>query len=93
MRVRLERGGLAADLPVALAATQGAGELYGHPALGLWPGALREGLRQALALGLRKVVLWTDQHGTAEALFPSDHFDPFFNINMPEDFVKAEAMQ
>ena len=93
LQVRLEQARLAADLPIALAATQGLGKLYRHPTFGLWPVALREDLRQALALGLRKVVLWTDQHGTAEALFPSDHFDPFFNINMPEDLVKAEAMQ
>jgi molybdopterin-guanine dinucleotide biosynthesis protein A len=42
--------------------------------------------------GLRKVVLWTDQHGCAEALVPVDPFDPFFNINRPEDLAQAEAM-
>jgi len=26
-------------------------------------------------------------------LFPSDNYDPFFNINTPEDLMKAEAMQ
>lgn len=93
LQVRLEQARLAADLPIALAATKGPGKLYRHPTFGLWPVALREDLRQALALGLRKVVLWTDQHGTAEALFPSDDFDPFFNINTPEDLVKAEAIQ
>lgn len=54
--------------------------------------ALREDLRRALTGGLRKVVLWTDQHGCAEALFSVDPHDPFFNINRPEDLAQAEAM-
>ena len=71
----------------------GSGKLYRHPTFGLWPVSLRDDLRQALATGMRKVVLWTDQHGVAEALFSSDGYDPFFNINTPEDLVKAEAMK
>ena len=93
LQARLEQARVNAALPIALAATQGSGKLYRHPTFGLWPVALREDLRQALALGLRKVVLWTDQHGTAAALFPSDDFDPFFNINTLEDLAKAEAIQ
>jgi molybdopterin-guanine dinucleotide biosynthesis protein A len=34
----------------------------------------------------------TEKHGTAEAMFATDLFDPFFNINTPEDLKKAEAM-
>ncbi|WP_264211004.1 molybdenum cofactor guanylyltransferase MobA [Leisingera thetidis] len=63
-----------------------------HPAFGLWPVALREDLRAALNDGLRKVVLWTDRHGGREALFGADPFDPFFNINTPEDLARAEAL-
>ena len=49
-------------------------------------------LRAALNGGLRKVVLWTDQHGGREALFEAQPFDPFFNVNTPEDLAQAEAM-
>ena len=58
-----------------------------HPTFGLWPTALRDDLRQALQDGLRKVVLWTDKHGAATAHFPDDV--AFFNVNTPEDLVKA----
>ncbi|MEC8014957.1 MAG: molybdenum cofactor guanylyltransferase MobA [Pseudomonadota bacterium] len=63
-----------------------------HPTFGLWPVELREDLRGALQNGLRKVVLWTDQHGGREALFEAEPFDPFFNVNTPEDLVRAEAL-
>ncbi|CRL10188.1 molybdenum cofactor guanylyltransferase MobA [Phaeobacter italicus] len=63
-----------------------------HPTFGLWPVELREDLRGALQNGLRKVVLWTDQHGGREALFEAEPFDPFFNVNTPEDLARAEAL-
>lgn len=61
-----------------------------HPTFGLWPVALRDDLRTALNGGLRKVVLWTEQHGGREALFPQEQ--AFFNVNTPEDLAQAEAM-
>jgi molybdopterin-guanine dinucleotide biosynthesis protein A len=63
-----------------------------HPTFGLWPVALRDDLRAALKDGLRKVVLWTDRHGGREAVFPNATFDPFFNVNTPDDLKRAEAM-
>jgi molybdopterin-guanine dinucleotide biosynthesis protein A len=63
-----------------------------HPTFGLWPVALREDLRAALAGGLRKIVLWTDRHGAGRALFDSLPFDPFFNVNTPGDLVVAEGL-
>lgn len=63
-----------------------------HPTFGLWPVALREDLRAALNDGLRKVVLWTDQHDGREALFEAVDFDPFFNVNTPEDLRRAEEL-
>ncbi len=63
-----------------------------HPTFGLWPVALRNDLRAALNDGLRKVVLWTDKHDGREALFPADPFDPFFNVNTPEDLAQAEKL-
>lgn len=75
---------------LALAATREGGKLWRHPTFGLWPVALRDDLRAALLGGLRKVVLWTDQHGAGTAEFGTDPFDPFFNINTPEDIAVAE---
>lgn len=70
----------------------GKGRVNRHPTFGLWPVALRDDLRAALEGGLRKVVLWTDQHGGREALFEAEPFDPFFNVNTPEDLARAEAL-
>ena len=81
------------DVPIALAATKiEDGKTVRHPTFGLWPVALREDLRSALQDGLRKVVLWTDQHGAETHVFDSGEIDPFFNINTPEDLELANKM-
>ncbi|WP_099913497.1 molybdenum cofactor guanylyltransferase MobA [Puniceibacterium antarcticum] len=81
------------DVPLVLAATPDPerGQVR-HPTFGLWPVALRDDLRAALADGVRKVVQWTDRHQGREALFAVDGFDPFFNVNTPEDLARAEAL-
>ncbi|MGX9357001.1 molybdenum cofactor guanylyltransferase MobA [Roseobacteraceae bacterium S113] len=86
---RLERAAFKAGTPIALAATQEEGRMTRHPTFGLWPVALRNDLRAALGTGLRKVVLWTDAHGAASAAFDDN---AFFNINTPEDLVRAQEM-
>ncbi|TDL81669.1 molybdenum cofactor guanylyltransferase MobA [Palleronia sediminis] len=76
--------------PIALAATPDPERgIARHPTFGLWPVALREDLRAALAAGTRKVVAWTDRYGTALASFPVDRGDPFFNVNTPDDLARA----
>ncbi|MDJ0995277.1 MAG: molybdenum cofactor guanylyltransferase MobA [Dinoroseobacter sp.] len=80
--------------PIALAASPDTGRKSGlgrHPTFGLWPVALRDDLRRSLRDGLRKVVLWTDTHGCATALFNEPGPDPFFNVNTPEDLEAARA--
>ena len=77
-----------AKLPIALAATASGR----HPTFGLWPVALRDDLRLALAGGTRKVTDWADRQGAATAHFPDRPFDPFFNVNTPEDLARARAM-
>jgi molybdenum cofactor guanylyltransferase len=74
------------DAGLALAASPGGRQ----PTFGLWPVALREDLRAALEGGLRKVVLWTEQHGAGTAFFPDDA--AFFNVNTPDDLARAQAM-
>lgn len=79
--------------PLALAATvdDQSGKLIRHPTFGLWPVALRHDLRAALENGVRKVVMWTDQHGAQSAQFPATP-DPFFNVNTPEDLEVARQI-
>ena len=90
---QLQSSARTAGKPIALAATpdpeRGKNR---HPTFGLWPAALRDDLRAALEGGLRKVVLWTDKHGAAQALFPVDPIDPFFNVNTPEDLDRARTL-
>ncbi|WP_372886115.1 molybdenum cofactor guanylyltransferase MobA [Shimia sp.] len=80
--------------PLALAASRDAesGRLWRQPTFGLWPVSLRDDLRAALQGGLRKVVLWTDQHGAKTAEFPVISVDPFFNVNTPQDLAQARAL-
>lgn len=78
---------------LALAASRDEdGRVWRQPTFGLWPVTLRDDLRDALTGGLRKIVLWTDGHGAGQAVFPSDPFDPFFNVNTPEDIARAEVL-
>ena len=64
-----------------------------HPIFALWPVALREELRRALRHdGPRQVVAWSARHGVATAQFDATPFDPFFNINTPEDLARAEGL-
>jgi molybdopterin-guanine dinucleotide biosynthesis protein A len=85
------------ETPIALAATPDdrpgrEGKLARHPTFGLWPVSLRDDLRAALEEGVRKVVLWTDRHGAASVEFDATPFDPFFNVNTPDDMAKAERI-
>ena len=74
--------------PIALAKTENGR----HPTFGLWPVTLREDLRNALETGIRKVVQWTDRHSTAMAYFDDAPFDPFFNVNSPDDLTLAHEI-
>ena len=74
------------DAGLALAASPSGRQ----PTFGLWPVALRGDLRAALQDGLRKIVLWPQQHHAGTAQFPDDA--AFFNVNTPEDLHTAEAM-
>src|SRR5438477_58858 len=50
-------------------------------------------LRQALTTeNLHKVDAWTARHRLAIAEWPIDPYDPFFNINRPQDLIEAERI-
>jgi molybdopterin-guanine dinucleotide biosynthesis protein A len=63
-----------------------------HPVFGLWPVALREDLRKALTEGVRKVDQWTARYHLAQVEFAATPYDPFFNVNSPEDLAEAETI-
>ena len=81
--------------PGAIALAQSHGEL--HPVIGLWPVALADDLEQQLAAGVRKVLAWTDRHGTVPVPFKPARvcgidIDPFFNANTPQELGQLRAM-
>lgn len=64
-----------------------------HPVFGLWPVRLREDLRHAmLDEDVRKVDIWTARYKLSEISFDASRFDPFFNVNRPEDLARAEDL-
>ena len=86
---RLHAARVAAGQPLAAARS---GDRT-HPVIGLWPVRLRTDLRHALVVeDVRRVDRWTARHGVAEAAWPADPYDPFFNANAPEDLAAAEAI-
>ena len=86
---RLCAAALQAATPLACAASGG----RAHPVFGLWPVHLADDLHHALYReNLRKIDLWTERHGIAQARYASQPFDPFFNINHPEDMQQAAAI-
>lgn len=88
LAARLHHVRVATGAPLACAASAG----RQHHAIGLWPVALREDLRAALAAGERRLGRWTQGHGVAVAEWPAEPIDPFFNVNTPEDLAEAERL-
>jgi molybdopterin-guanine dinucleotide biosynthesis protein A len=83
------------DRPEAIALAQSAGDL--HPVIGLWPVALVDDLEAQLAAGVRKVLDWTDRHGTVPVPFPfvragERELDPFYNANTPQELDELRAL-
>ncbi len=65
-----------------------------HPVAALWPVRARHALRAAmLGEGLRRVGLFLDRFRPAVADWPTAPFDPFLNLNTPEDLAAAEAVR
>lgn len=78
-----------------IAIARSLGEL--HPVIGLWPVALADDLEAAIRAGVRKVLHWTDRHGTVGVDFvavrrASVTIDPFFNANTPAELDEARRM-
>lgn len=64
-----------------------------HPTAALWRVDLREALHATLvANGDRKVGTFLARHGAARVEWASAPFDPFFNVNAPDDLAEAERI-
>ena len=88
LAARLQAARKATGAPIAVAASGG----KRHHVVALWPVALAERLRRALtAEGVRKVEVFAERFGVAVATWDDEPFDPFFNINTPDDLARAEA--
>jgi molybdenum cofactor guanylyltransferase len=86
---RLEQAVVEESADMACAASGG----RHHPVFGLWPVALGPDLSRAMTLeDIRKVDLWTARHRLGIAEFPAEPYDPFFNVNRPDDVAEAERI-
>jgi molybdopterin-guanine dinucleotide biosynthesis protein A len=79
----------------AIALARSVGEV--HPVIGLWPVALADDLEEQLRAGVRKVLHWTDRHGTVAVDFQplrvgDAEVDPFFNANTPQELDELRAL-
>ncbi len=69
-----------------------------HPTFALWPLDLADGLRSALTReGERRVTAFVARHAHVEVDFAFPQvagldYDPFFNINTPQDLAEAERL-
>lgn len=64
-----------------------------HPVFGLWPVKLAGDLRIALIdENIRKVDVWTGRYKCEVVDFEAEIFDPFFNVNRPEDIEQARMI-
>lgn len=85
---RLAEARLSDGAAIAIAAS--AGRL--HPVVGLWPVRLAGELAAALAAGERGVGAWARAQGAATAAYEVAEYDPFMNVNRPEELAEAERL-
>jgi molybdenum cofactor guanylyltransferase len=90
----VSRLGSIVDTPERIAVARSASGL--HPVFALWPVALADDLGAWLAGGgALRVRSYLERHEAREITFPlirtpRGEFDPFFNINTPDDLDEAE---
>jgi molybdenum cofactor guanylyltransferase len=86
---RLHEARQGSGAEIAVAASGG----RAHHVAALWPVALADELRRALVdERLSKVESVLRRFRVAIVDWPAARFDPFFNVNTPEDLARAEAL-
>ncbi|MBC7952421.1 MAG: molybdenum cofactor guanylyltransferase MobA [Rhodospirillaceae bacterium] len=64
-----------------------------HPVFALWPVHLADDLRRAVVdHDIRKIEAFTDRYKVAHVEWSQKPYDPFFNVNAPEDVVRLEMI-
>ena len=64
-----------------------------HPVFALWHASLLEKIEQQLKTGeVPRLQDWVKQQNMVEVNFAADAYDPFFNINTPQDLYTAEPL-
>ena len=85
------RLGQAAKRSTALAAIARS-DGVAHPACALWSVSLIAPLADYIAEGRLSLIGFAERVGCAIADWPVAPFDPFFNVNTPEDLARAELI-
>ena len=64
-----------------------------HPPIALWPVSLLADINHFLVKESQsRVAAFLSHHGIAEVEWPSEPYDPFFNINTPDDIDFATGL-
>lgn len=69
------------------------GRMQDHPTCALWPVALRGDVAAAVESGLLRPAQFAAAYDPGRAVFDSRPFDPFMNINTPQDLTRAAKLQ
>lgn len=80
------------DMQICLAATAMPAGPRLHPTFGLWDVALCDDLETQLHNDMRKVLAWVERFAWRDVTWPMGDFDPFFNINTPDDMDQGERI-
>ena len=75
------------DAPIVVAKTYRL-----HPVFALWDVSLAADLHAFLDRGRRKIMEFVEGYSYVTCSFGVSAVDPFFNVNTPEDFERAEAL-
>jgi molybdenum cofactor guanylyltransferase len=85
----LHAGRREGNADIAVAASAG----RQHPVVALWPVEIRHALRNAVVgENVRKIDRFTSGFKVATVGWSADPFDPFLNINSPQDIALAEPI-
>lgn len=64
-----------------------------HPIFALWHSSLFDALTKTLeSANIPPLAQWIEQQSYVQVDFPCETYDPFFNINRPQDLYDAETL-
>lgn len=89
LAARLHAARRKANAQIAVAASDG----RSHHVVALWSIALRKDLHKALTQDhVSRVGEWMARYAPTVVEWPAAPYDPFFNVNTPEDMAQAERI-